>query len=270
MNKNDLADKVAIVTGGAGVLAGAIASFLASRGANIVLLGRNGANLLEKQNEIEQAGGTVISIEADVTNREALLKARTKILDKWNRIDILLNAAGGNMPGAVVMPEERLFDMSIEAFREVTDLNLTGSVLPSLVFGESMVDQGKGVIVNFSSMTVDRAITRVAGYSAGKAAIENFTRWMAVEMATKYGESIRVNAVAPGFFIGKQNKALLTNEDGSLTDRGEKIIRNTPMGRFGESDELNGSIEFLCTDASKFVTGVVIPIDGGFSAYSGV
>ena len=158
----------------------------------------------------------------------------------------------------------------MDDFKKVTDLNLNGTVLPSLVFGAIMADQREGAIINYSSMAVDRAITRVAGYSASKAAMENFTRWMAVEMATKFGGGVRVNAIAPGFFIGNQNRALLTNEDGSYTERGQTIIRNTPMGRFGEAEELNGAVHFLCSDAARFITGVVLPIDGGFSAFSGV
>ena len=158
----------------------------------------------------------------------------------------------------------------MDGFKKVTDLNLNGTVIPSLVFGKTMAEQKEGVILNYSSMAVDRAITRVAGYSASKAAMENFTRWMAVEIALKFGEGIRVNAIAPGFFIGKQNKALLTNEDGSYTERAENIIKNTPMARFGDISELSGAIHFLCSDAAKFITGAVIPVDGGFSAFSGV
>jgi NAD(P)-dependent dehydrogenase (short-subunit alcohol dehydrogenase family) len=192
------------------------------------------------------------------------------MIQKWGRVDVLINAVGGNLPGAVVGENQSLFDLAEDDFDEVVDLNLKGTLLPSLVFGEVMKEQEKGSIVNYSSMAVDRTITRVAGYSASKAAMENFTKWMAVEMALRYGDGVRVNAIAPGFFIGKQNKKLLLNEDGSLTDRGEKIIRNTPMKRFGEAHELNGAIHFLCSDSASFITGIVLPIDGGFSAYSGV
>ena len=174
------------------------------------------------------------------------------------------------MAGATIGPDQTIFDLSIDAFKKVSELNLTGSVLPSLVMGEQMSQQKQGVIINISSMTAQKAISRVVGYSAAKAAIDNFTKWMAVEMALKFGEGLRVNAIAPGFFIGDQNRALLLNEDGSLTNRGKTIIDHTPMGRFGEAEELNGTIHWLCSDASKFVTGVVVPIDGGFSAYSGV
>ena len=203
-------------------------------------------------------------------DRHELEKVRTSIIQTLGQIDSLINAVGGNLPGAVIPDDKNIFDLSETDFDEVVEMNLKGTILPSIVFGEIIANQGKGSIVNYSSMTVDRVMTRVVGYSAAKAAMENFTRWMAVEMALKFGEGIRVNAIAPGFFIGKQNKKLLLNKDGSLTDRGKKIIQNTPMKRFGKPEELNGAIHFLCSDSSKFITGVVLPVDGGFSAFSGV
>ena len=209
-------------------------------------------------------------IKCDVLSKKSIQDICLKIIQKWKRVDILLNAAGGNMPGATIGIDQNIFDLSIEDFEKVTELNLNGSVIPCLVFGEIMSKQGSGVIINYSSMSVDRVITRVVGYSASKAAIENFTRWMAVEMALKFNGKIRVNAIAPGFFIGNQNRALLINNDGSYTDRGNTIIKNTPMGRFGEAKELNGAIQFLCSDAASFITGIVLPIDGGFSSFSGV
>jgi len=174
------------------------------------------------------------------------------------------------MPGATIGEDQTIFDLKMEDFRKVSQLNLDGTVLPSLVFGEVMAKQGNGNIINISSMTAMQAITRVVGYSASKAAIDNFTKWMSVELALKFGDGLRVNAIAPGFFIGNQNRELLLNKDGSYTKRGDTIIKNTPMKRFGEAEELNGTIQFLCSEASKFVTGIVIPIDGGFSAFSGV
>ena len=206
----------------------------------------------------------------NVLDRHELEKVRTSIIQTLGQIDSLINAVGGNLPGAVIPDDKNIFDLSETDFDEVVEMNLKGTILPSIVFGEIIANQGKGSIVNYSSMTVDRVMTRVVGYSAAKAAMENFTRWMAVEMALKFGEGIRVNAIAPGFFIGKQNKKLLLNKDGSLTDRGKKIIQNTPMKRFGKPEELNGAIHFLCSDSSKFITGVVLPVDGGFSAFSGV
>ncbi|MEQ9286674.1 MAG: SDR family oxidoreductase [Cyclobacteriaceae bacterium] len=272
MSKNlfDLSGKVAVITGGGGVLGGSMAISLAEAGVKIVILDLHKEAAEKRATEIEDLGGTAIGLACNVLEQENLEAVKSEILSKWNTIDILINAAGGNMPGATISPDQTIFDLSIDAFRKVSDLNLNGSVLPSIVFGKAMADQGTGAIINISSMSVAQAITRVAGYSASKAAIENFTRWMAVEMALKFGEGIRVNAIAPGFFIGEQNRALLTNSDGSYTERGNTVIRKTPMGRFGVADELNGAIHYLCSNASKFVTGIVIPIDGGFSAFSGV
>ena len=265
----DLKDKVIILTGATGVLGSAIALSLAKAQVQLILLGRN-QELLDLLNSQLTPFTKVRTFVVDVLNKQDLLGVRSKILSELNRIDILINAVGGNLPGAVILDHKTVFDLSESDFDEVVDLNLKGTLLPSLVFGEIMGKQGKGSIINYSSMAVDRVITRVLGYSASKAAMENFTRWMAVEMALKFGDGIRVNAIAPGFFIGKQNKALLLNQDGSLTERGEKIIRNTPMKRFGEAEELNGPIHFLCSDSASFVTGIVLPVDGGFSAYSGV
>ena len=231
---------------------------------------RNQEVIDSKIKDIKNNGGEAIGFETNVLDKTTLEKNRDDILQHFGKIDILLNAAGGNMPGATIGPDQTIFDLKMEDFQKVTDLNLNGTVLPSIVFGEVMSKQGEGCIINYSSMTVERAITRVVGYSASKAAMENFTRWMSVEMASKFGGKIRVNAIAPGFFIGNQNRRLLTNEDGSYTDRGNTIINNTPMKRFGEAEELNGAIHFLCSDAASFITGIVIPIDGGFSAFSGV
>ncbi len=270
MDLFSLEGKVAIVTGAGGVLGGHAAIYLASVGVKVVCVGRTQSSLDKTVETIKSNGNEGTAMTGDVLDESSLKLISKNTLSKYGSIDILINAAGGNMPGAVVTPDQSLFDMSIDAFKEVVDLNLHGSVLPSLVFGKYMAEKKEGVIINFSSMTVVRSITRVAGYSAGKAAIENFTRWMAVEMAQKVGEGVRVNAIAPGFFVGDQNRALLTNPDGSLTSRGEAIVRNTPFGRFGDSDELNGTLHWMCAPASKFVTGVTVPVDGGFSAYTGV
>lgn len=265
----ELNDRVIVLTGSTGVLGGSIAKSLAKEKSIVIVLGRNEAllkSLTLELNVFSESNYFVV----DVLSKEALIKVKEKIIQKWGRVDALINAVGGNLTGAVVGEDQSLFDLAEDDFDEVVDLNLKGTLLPSLVFGEVMKDQGKGSIVNYSSMAVDRTITRVAGYSASKAAMENFTRWMAVEMALRYGDGVRVNAIAPGFFIGKQNKKLLLNEDGSLTERGEKIIRNTPMKRFGKAEELSGAIHFLCSDSARFITGIVLPVDGGFSAYSGV
>lgn len=268
--KFSLENKVAIITGGAGVLGGSIAQSLSNSGVKIVILDREQETINSVVKSINEHGGEAIGLETNVLDKSTLEQNRDAILKHFGRIDILLNAAGGNMPGATIGPDQTIFDLKMEDFQKVTDLNLNGTVLPSMVFGKVMAKQTEGCIVNFSSMTVERAITRVVGYSASKAAMENFTRWMSVEMATKFGGKIRVNAIAPGFFIGNQNRRLLTNEDGSYTDRGNTIINNTPMKRFGEAEELNGAIHFLCSEAASFITGIVIPIDGGFSAFSGV
>lgn len=266
----DLTGKVAVVTGGAGVLGGAMAKGLANAGVKVGILSRNKENVELKVREIEATGGKAMALVSDVLDEKALNAAHEKILKTWKKIDILVNAAGGNMKGATILPEQSIFDLSMEDFTRVTDLNLKGTVLPSMIFGKSMVAAKKGAIINISSMAAQQAITRVLGYSASKAAIDNFTKWLAVEMAHKFGEGIRVNAIAPGFFIGEQNRSLLLQEDGSLTARGKTIISQTPMKRFGEAEELVSTLIWLCSDASSFVSGIVVPVDGGFSAYSGV
>lgn len=270
MNLFDVEKKVILITGGGGVLGGQMAEYLLGNGATVVILDY-------KQEIVDAALENLKKISANVSGFvcNVLDEANTKIvsdqiISELGQIDVLINAAGGNMPGATIGEHQDIFDVKIEDFKKVVDLNLFGSIIPSLVFGKAMTENKQGVIINISSMTAQSAITRVVGYSASKAAIDNYTKWLSVELASKFGDGMRVNAIAPGFFIGNQNRALLTNEDGSYTDRGNTIIQNTPMKRFGEADELNGSIHFLCSEASKFVTGIVVPIDGGFSAFSGV
>ena len=269
-NLFDISNRVIIITGGTGALGGSMAQHLLQAGARIVLLGLHEEKVAKSMAALKKISPEVLGFSANVTDKERLLEVRDAILQKWGKIDVLINAAGGNMPGATIGPNQNIFDLQMADFSTVVALNLDGSVLPSLVFGETMAAQGKGSIINISSMTATRAITRVVGYSASKAAIENFTKWMATEMALKFGGAIRVNAIAPGFFIGNQNRALLTNEDGSYTQRGETIIAHTPMKRFGEAEELHGAVHWLLSDAASFVTGTIIPIDGGFGAYSGV
>ena len=265
----DIKDRVIVLTGATGALGGAIALSLAKAKVQLIVLGRN-QDLLEVLLKKLTPFTSVQAYAVNVMDRDDLIRVKKEIVKQYNRIDVLINAVGGNLPGAVIPDDKSVFDLSESDFDEVVDLNLKGTLLPSLVFGEVMSQKGKGSIINYSSMAVDRVITRVLGYSASKAAMENFTRWMAVEMAVKFGDGIRVNAIAPGFFFGKQNKDMLLNQDGSLTERGEKIIRNTPMKRFGEAEELTGAIHFLCSDSASFVTGIVLPVDGGFSAFSGV
>jgi len=266
----DISGRTAVITGGTGVLGGAMAMGLALAGANVVVLGRkkeSGDALLKK---IEAAGKKAMYIQADVLDAAQLTEAREKITKQYKTLDILINAAGGNMPGATILPEQTFFDLQIEEFQKVVDLNLLGTILPTKIFCDVMARQKKGVVINIASMSSFRPITRVVGYSAAKAAIDNFTGWLAIEMAKKFGEGIRVNAIAPGFFITEQNRKLLTNDDGSYTARGQAAINNTPFARFGVPEELIGTLIWLCSDASKFVTGVDVPVDGGFNVFCGV
>ena len=265
-----LEGKVAVVTGGTGVLGSVMCKALANAGAKVAIIGRRKDAADALAQEIKISGGDAIGISADVLQQKQLLEARKIILNHFGSITILINGAGGNMPGATIGPDKTFLDLKIEDFQKVVDLNLTGTVLPSQVFGETMIELKKGVIINISSMSAILPLTRVVGYSAAKASVSNFTQWLAVEMVKKFGEGIRVNAIAPGFFLTEQNRTLLTNPDGSLTARGESIIHSTPFGRFGEADELSGTLIWLCSDASKFVSGIVVPVDGGFSAFAGV
>lgn len=262
--------KVAIVTGGYGVLGGSISRHLAEQGVNVVILGCNKdkGNTLVK--EINENGGKSLFIECDVMDENQLIENRDKILSIYGKLDILINAAGGNVPGATLAPDQDFYTMKTTDWEKVIKLNMDGTVFPSLIFSKVMAEQGNGCIINVSSMAAYSAISRVPGYSAAKAAISNFTQWMATEMALKHGDKIRVNAIAPGFFIGDQNRSVLINTDGSLTERSKKVLAKTPMGRFGNITELNGVVQFLCSNAASFITGVVLPVDGGFSAYSGV
>ncbi len=217
---------------------------------------------------IRAKGGEAIFLQGDVLNRESLEQNLADVLKAYGRVDVLLNAAGGNMPGATIAPDGTFFDLKVEDFQRVQDLNLTGTLLPTQVFLKPMAEQKKGVIVNFSSMSAFRPLTRVGGYGVAKAGISNFTAFMATEVAKKFGEGIRVNAIAPGFFLTEQNRTLLTNPDGSWTQRGQDIIHQTPMGRMGQPEELCGTIHYLISDASKFVTGTVAVVDGGFNVFS--
>lgn len=267
----NLKGRVALITGGGGVLAGAIGGGLAKAGVKIVFADINRDRAEEAAEKIRKAGGEALGVVSNVLESASLEKTRDSILKSFGTIDILLNAAGGNMPGATIPPDKTIFDLDFGDLDKVSDLNLKGTILPSLVFGKVMSNQPKGGnIINISSMAAMQAITRVVGYSVAKAAVSNFTQWLAMEMAMKFEGKIRVNAIAPGFFIGNQNKDLLINPDGSYTDRGNKVIAKTPMGRFGHAEELIGAVLYMVSDASLFVTGVVLPIDGGFSIYSGV
>ncbi|MCD8173355.1 MAG: SDR family oxidoreductase [Alistipes sp.] len=265
-----ISGKVAVITGAGGVLGSSIARSFASAGAKIAVLDIRKENVDRVVGELSEINPEVIGIEGNVLDIASLEKVCDEIVAKWGRVDILINVAGGNLPGATLTPEQTVFDMKIEDWEKVTRLNLDGTVYPSLVFGKVMAENKSGSIINISSMTAYSAITRVLGYSVAKTGVSNFTQWMAMEMAMKFGDKVRVNAIAPGFFIGDQNRAILINPDGSLTDRSKKVIAKTPMGRFGDITELNGAVQFLCSDAASFITGVVLPVDGGFSSFSGV
>ena len=266
----NLEGKTALITGGGGVLAGAIGCGLAQAGVKIILADINLEKAQENAETILGKSCSAYGIYMDALDPSSIREACARILREDQRIDILINAAGGNIPGATISPDKTIFDLNLDDFDRVSDLNYKSTLLPTLEVGRIMADQGSGSIINISSMAAMRSITRVVGYSAAKAAVSNFTQWMAMEMAMKHSGTIRVNAIAPGFFIGDQNRALLTNPDGTPTERGQQVITNTPMGRFGEADELIGAVLFLSSDAASFVTGVILPVDGGFSFHSGV
>lgn len=270
MNNNlfNIKDNVVVITGGTGVLGRAIAKYLALEGAKVIILGRKEEVGQKIASDISEAGGVCEFMKTDVMNQEVVLQNCDDIMRKYGRIDTLLNAAGGNMPGATIAPDKTFFDLDASQFQTVLNLNLTGTVIPTQVFLRPMVAQGKGSIINFSSMAAFRPMTRVCGYAAAKAGISNFTAYMATECAKKFGEGIRVNAIAPGFFITEQNRALLTNPDGTFTQRGQDVIRQTPFGRMGDPEELCGTIHYLMSEAAKFVTGTVAVVDGGFNAFA--
>ena len=267
-NLFDIKDNVTVITGGTGVLGRAIAKYLALNGAKVVILGRKEEIGQEIVADIKAAGGQCEFLKTDVMNQEVVQQNCDYIVEKYGRIDTLLNAAGGNMKGATIAPDQNFFDLEASQFQTVLNLNLTGTVIPTQVFLQPMVAPGKGSIINFSSMAAFRPMTRVCGYAAAKAGISNFTAFMATECAKKFGEGIRVNAIAPGFFITEQNRSLLTNPDGTFTQRGQDVIRQTPFGRMGDPEELCGTIHYLMSDASKFVTGTVAVVDGGFNAFA--
>ncbi len=265
--------RVAIVTGATGVLGGSIANSLVEAGVKVVAMGRNDKKLNEKIEELKKLSDdeeSVMGFTCNILDVDELKQVRERIIEKWGKIDILVNCAGGNIPEATLQESQSLFDLSLKGWNEVIDVNLNGSVYPSFVFGEAMAEQKEGSIINVSSMATYSAISRVPGYSVAKTGVNIFTQWMAMEMAVKYSDKIRVNAIAPGFFIGEQNKNVLINPDGSLTERSNKILARTPMRRFGDINELNGAVQFLCSNAASFITGTILPIDGGFSSFSGV
>ena len=264
----NITDKVIAVTGASGILGGgALNTYKRKVPTSSTLCALTEYRKLKQQHKISPK----YSIFAcDVLDQAQLDMACKSIEEKLGRIDVLINAAGGNLPGATILPTQHVFDLKIEDYSKVLDLNLKGTVMPTLSFAKLFKAQRHGCVINFSSMASTQALTRVLAYANAKAGIDNFTRWMACEMALKYGDQFRVNAIAPGFFIAKQNRALLVNENGSYTERGQDVINKTPFGRFGKQEEVYGTLHYLCSDASAFVTGIVIPVDGGFSSFSGV
>lgn len=269
-NSFSLEGKVVVVTGGTGILGSSFVNGIAGAGGTVVILGRNEAVANERAEAINRKGAKALAVVADVLKPDELRAARDRILNSFGRIDGLVNGAGGNMPQGVLQPEDDIFKMNLEGMKQVMDLNLWGTLLPTQIFGEEIAKTGQGSIVNISSMNSKRAVTKVLGYNMGKAAMDCYNQWFAVELANRYGDSIRMNALAPGFFLTEQNKNLLTRPEGGYTPRGESVIRNTPFKRFGHPDELIGALVWLLSDASAFVTGAMICVDGGFSIFSGV
>jgi NAD(P)-dependent dehydrogenase (short-subunit alcohol dehydrogenase family) len=265
----DMAGRVALVTGGYGVLGGSMAEALARAGARVAVLGRDRESAETKAAALRAGGAEAVALAADVLDEGALVAAREALVSAWGRVDVLVNAAGGNVAAART-DDTPVFAVPLPEFDEVLRLNLHGTVYPSLVFGEAMARQGRGSIVNVSSMASTLVLRGVLGYSMAKAAVDSFTRWMAVDLARRFGDGLRVNAIAPGFFVTKQNRAVLVREDGSPTDRGRAILARTPMGRFGNPAELQGALLWLCGDGASFVTGTVVPVDGGFSVDAGI
>jgi NAD(P)-dependent dehydrogenase (short-subunit alcohol dehydrogenase family) len=269
-NLFDIKGTKILFSGATGVLGASMALYLAQQGAELLILGRTPDKVNALRDQILAQGGKAWGYYADVTDEESLEKVGQLISAQHESIAVLINAAGGNMPGAVIRPDQTFLDLDTEALKQVMDLNYLGTVFPIKAFLPLLLKNKSGTILNISSMAASRPMTRVMGYASAKAAIDNLTKWLAIELSTKYGPNFRVNALAPGFFLTEQNRTLLTQEDGSLTQRGQQIISHTPMDRFGNPEDLLGALHWLCSDASAFVTGSVVAVDGGFSAYSGV
>lgn len=265
-----LEGKVIVVTGGTGILGNSFVNAIVEAGGAVGILGRNAEIANERADAIKKNGGKAIALIADAMDEAQLIAAREKIIAAFGKIDGLVNAAGGNMPDGVLQPDESIFEMKMDGMKKVLDLNLWGTLIPTQVFGQAIAETGKGTIVNISSMNSKKAVTKVLGYNMGKAAVDCYTQWFAVELANRYGDKIRMNALAPGFFLTEQNRNLLTTPDGGFTPRGQSVIKQTPFKRFGDPDELKGALVWLLSDASQFVTGAMICVDGGFSIFSGV
>lgn len=270
LERFSLKEKVIVVTGGTGILGKAFVKALAEAGAKICIIGRNKEKAEERVGMVQALGGEALAIVADVMDEDSVRRAKEQILDQWSTIDGLVNAAGGNIPGATIGPDDDLFDNKIGDTIKAIELNLYGTIIPTLVFGEVIAKQGKGSIINISSLAASLPITRVLGYTVAKHGVDGFTKWMATELAQRYGDKIRVNAIAPGVFLTEQNRTLLTNPDGSYTDRAGKFVNGTPFSRLGDPSELEGTLVYLLSDASGFVSGETIFVDGGFNSWCGV
>ena len=269
-DKFSLAGKVIVVTGGTGILGNSFVNGIVEAGGAVGILGRNEAVAEERARMINQIGGKAIALVADVLDEKQLMEARVKLLDTFGRLDGLVNGAGGNSPEGVLQNEDDIFEMNLTGMKKVMDVNIWGTIIPTQVFGEAIAATGKGSIVNISSMNSKRAVTKLLGYNMGKAAVDCYNQWFAVELAKRFGDTIRMNALAPGFFLTEQNRKMHTNPDGSFTERAQSVIRQTPFKRYGHPDELIGALVWLLSDASKFVTGAMICVDGGFSIFGGV
>jgi NAD(P)-dependent dehydrogenase (short-subunit alcohol dehydrogenase family) len=270
LDQFSLKGKVIVITGGTGILGESFVKALAEAGAKVAIIGRNAEKAAERVRLVESLGSEAIAIQADVLIEEQIIKAKQEILDKWGTIDGLVNAAGGNMPNATIGPDKNLFDVSVSDTIAAIELNLNGTIIPTQIFGQVIAEKGKGSIINIASLSSHQAITRVLGYTVAKTGIVGYTKWMATELSLRYGDGVRVNAIAPGVFLTEQNRALVTNPDGTYTERGEKFIRNTPFSRLGSPSELEGALVFLLSDAASFINGEILYVDGGFSAWSGV
>ena len=266
----DISGQVAVITGAGGIICGVMAREMAKKGAKVALLDLFVENAQKIADEINAAGGDAIAVKANVLDRTSLEEARDAVVAKYGHIDILINGAGGNKKQATVSPELDFFHLDVDAFKWVFDLNVTGAVLTTMVFGELLAKQGSGNVINIASMATYHPLTNTVAYCGAKAAVANFTEWMATHFNQNYSKNIRVNAIAPGFLLTTQNRFLMQKEDGTPTDRGQRVLNKTPMGRYGDPEEMAGPVIWLCSEAASFVNGAVIPVDGGFSAFWGI
>ena len=266
----DISGQVAVITGAGGIICGVMAKEMAKKGVKVALLDLFVENAQKIADEINAAGGGAVAVKANVLDRESLEQAREAVLERFGRVDILINGAGGNKKEATVSPELDFFHLNVDAFKWVFDLNVTGAVLTTMVFGELLARQGTGNVINIASMATYHPLTNTVAYCGAKAAVANFTEWMATHFNQNYSKNIRVNAIAPGFLLTTQNRFLMQKEDGTPTDRGQRVLNKTPMGRYGEPEEMAGPVIWLCSEAASFVNGAVIPVDGGFSAFWGI